>query len=131
MKALIVEDDFTNRKVLQKFLEPYAECDIAVDGNEAIEAFTKAAEQGTPYDLICLDIMMPEVDGHSVLKSVRGYEQSKGVAQEDSVKIVMTTALDDSMNVLGAFKHGCEAYVTKPIEKQKFYHELRKLRLID
>lgn len=131
MKVLIVEDDFTNRKILQRYLQPHGECDIAVDGDEAYEAFKGAFTARQPYDLVCLDIMMPRMDGHSVLKRIREYETEHGVNASDGVKIIMTTALDDSRNVLGAFKEGAEAYVVKPIEKQKLLHEIRKLGLLE
>jgi two-component system chemotaxis response regulator CheY len=131
MKVLIVEDDFTNRKVLQKYLEPFAKCDVAVDGREALETFSAALRAGEPYELVFLDIMMPQVDGHAVLRGIRELESSSGVVGDGASKVIMTTALDDSSNVLGAFSEGCEAYVVKPIDKQKLYHELRKLGCID
>ena len=131
MKALIVEDDSTNRMVLQKFLEPHAECRCAVDGKEALQAFKEAFEQGTPYELVCLDIMMPEIDGHAVLKQIREFEEESGVSAPEAAKIIMTTALDNSSNVLGAFRSGCEAYIVKPINKHTLYHEMRKLGLIE
>lgn len=130
MKMLIVEDDFTTRKILLKFLQPFGEIDVAVDGQEAVTAYREALSSGEPYRLICLDIMMPELDGHGVLKSIRDIEQAQKVKADDVVKIVMTTALGDSSNVLGAFKGGCEGYVVKPIDKQRLLTELRKLNLI-
>ena len=130
MKMLIVEDDCTTRKILLKFLQPFGEIDVAVDGQEAVTAYREALSSGEPYRLICLDIMMPELDGHGVLKSIRDIEQAQKVKADDVVKIVMTTALGDSSNVLGAFKGGCEGYVVKPIDKQRLLTELRKLNLI-
>lgn len=76
MKTLIVEDDFTSRLLLQTFLNPYGESHVAVDGIEAIEAFMLACAEKYPYDLVCLDIMMPRMDGHEVLKRIRGMEES-------------------------------------------------------
>ena len=93
MKILIVEDDFVCRKVLQKMLATYGEVEIAVDGNEALEAFRLAQENGETYDLICLDVMMPEMDGHEVLAQIRKTEEVAGVGGLDRVKIMMTTAL--------------------------------------
>lgn len=127
MKVLIVEDDFTARKILLKFLAPFGECDVAIDGNEALQAFRAAFESGEPYELMCLDIMMPHLDGHSVLKAVRAFENERGIPPSGGVKVIMTTALSDSINVLGAFKEGCEAYVVKPIEKARLISEIKKL----
>lgn len=48
MRILIVEDDFVGRKVMHKLLMEYGECDIAVDGAEAVKAFDLAWESGNP-----------------------------------------------------------------------------------
>lgn len=130
MKVLIAEDDFTSRRVMSKLLSKYGECDITVDGREAITAFNMALESDEPYDLMCLDIMMPELDGYEVLRTVRLMEKEKKVAKEHQVKVIITTALNDQKNVARAFELGCEAYAGKPIVAEKFENELRKLRLI-
>ena len=78
MRVLIVEDDFVARRVLKEILSPYGECDIVVDGEEAVQAFRLAWEDEEPYDLICMDIMMPNVDGHESLKRIRLIEQEMG-----------------------------------------------------
>ena len=70
MRTLIVEDDFTNRMILRGFLSPYGECDIVIDGNEAIQAVKMAWEENKPYDLICMDIMMPNMDGQEAVTKI-------------------------------------------------------------
>jgi len=130
MKTLIVEDDFICRNVLQKFLSPHGECDIAVNGTEAVKAFSMAMQQGPRYDLICLDIMMPEMDGQAVLSTVRGIEKERGIGGHDGVKIIMTTALNDPKNVMQSFREQCDGYLVKPIDKLKLMQMLSELRLI-
>lgn len=131
MKVLIVEDDFTSRKLMQTILAPHGECDIAVNGKEAVEAFEAALEAGHPYDLICMDIMMPEMDGQEALKKIRALERDKGLRGDNEVKVVMTTALDDPKNVVEAYyKGGATSYIPKPIDRQLFIHLLRNLGLI-
>ncbi|MEA3226399.1 MAG: response regulator [Planctomycetota bacterium] len=130
MKCLIVEDEFTARKLLQVYLSDYGDCFVAVNGREAVQAFREALEEGQPYDLICLDIMMPEMDGHEALKLIRQIESERGIAGLDGVKVIMTTALDDSKNVMGAFRGGCEAYVVKPVAKENLIAEIEKLGLL-
>ncbi|HYB19358.1 MAG TPA: response regulator [Thermodesulfobacteriota bacterium] len=127
MKILIVEDDFVSRRILQKYLSPLGICEMAVNGREALSAFSLAWEEGEPYRLIFLDIMMPEMDGKEVLKSIRSMEMEKKVPEQDRAKIVMTTALNDPTNVLEAIKSQCNDYLVKPIEKKKLLEKLRKL----
>ena len=127
MRTLVVEDDFTSRLLIQRLLEPLGNVDIAVNGNEAMKAFLAAKSENVPYDLICLDIMMPEMDGHEVLRQVREAEQQSGTVGSDGVKVIMTTALADHKNVMKAFTGQCEAYLPKPIDKQKLYDNLEQL----
>ena len=130
MKTLIVEDDFTSRLLLQELLKSYGPSHIAVNGREGVEAVRLALEGNEPYDLICLDIMMPEMDGQEALRQIRDQEEARGILSSDGAKIVMTTALADSKNLISAYRSLCDAYLTKPIEKAKLLEELRKLGLI-
>lgn len=130
MKCLIVEDEFAARKLLQMYLSDYGDCFVAVNGREAVEAFREALEEEQPYDLICLDIMMPEMDGRQALKAIRQIESEHGIAGLDGVKVIMTTALDDSKDVMGAFRDGCEAYMVKPVGRENLLKEMEKLGLL-
>jgi two-component system chemotaxis response regulator CheY len=129
MKILIVEDDFTSRLLLQEILKVYGQCHIAVNGKEAVKAACAALEEGEPYNFICLDIMMPEMDGQEALRQIREHEEARGILSTDGVKIVMTTALCNIKNICGAFGSLCDGYLTKPIQKAKLLEELRKLGL--
>ncbi len=131
MRILIVEDDLGSRKLLQNILSPYGECDLAVDGEEALDAFKLAWKEQSPYDLIFMDIMMPKVNGHEALRNIRIYETEKGINSDKEVKVIMTTVLEDSKNVMTAlYKGGAVAYIVKPIDKQKLINELKDLGLI-
>ncbi len=131
MRILIAEDDFISRTIMKKYLTQYGECDVAIDGEEAVALFRLAMDEGRPYGLITLDIMMPKMDGQNVLKEIRSMESDNKIYGGDGVKVIMTTALSDKKNVLSAFKSQCEAYLIKPIDKNKIITELKKLRLIE
>lgn len=131
LRALIVDDDFYCRSYLQEILHPYAYCDIAVNGDEAIFAFRRAWSENKPYDLICLDLVMPEIDGHKALREIRAIEKEMGVAKDKQVKIIITTVLDNSKETHDAFfLGGATSFLVKPIEESLLLAELRKLGLI-
>jgi len=130
MRTLIVEDDFTSRLLLQSSLARYGECHIAVNGKEAVEAFRAAQASGQKYDLICMDIMMPEMDGQEAVREIRALEEAGGTLSTTGVKIIMTTALDDVKNVVQAFMGLCDAYLFKPIDTAKLLDHLRGFRLV-
>ena len=129
-KILIVEDDFVSRVLLQELLKGYGPSHIAVNGKEAIDAVRMALEAGEPYALICLDIMMPEMDGQAALREIRAMEEARGINSSRGAKVLMTTALDDPRNVVGAYRGLCDGYLVKPIEKVKLIEELRRLKFI-
>lgn len=130
MKILLAEDDFVTRKFMVNFLSKYGECDVTVDGMEAVDAFMMALEDGEPYDLVCLDIMMPVMDGYQALVGIRNLEKERGISEENAVKVIMTTALNEERNVNMAFELGCTVYSGKPIDQAKFEQVLKKLELI-
>jgi len=129
VKTLIVDDDFTNRLLLQEILKVHGPVHVAVNGKEAVEAVAVARKnKEEPYDLICLDIMMPEMDGQEALNTIRTDEERAGVIKK--CKIIMTTALGDSKNVIESFKKQCDGFIVKPVSKAKLLEQLQTLDLI-
>lgn len=125
VKFLIVEDDFTSRIFLQDILLEFGRVHIAVNGVEAIEAFSPAS-----YDLILLDIYMPGLNGHEVLKVIREKEKLRGLGGSDGVKVFITSSSKATDDVLGAFREQCDEYVSKPYDKKEILKLLRKHGLI-
>jgi len=132
MKTLIVEDDFLSRSLLSTLLSTYGDCHVAVNGAEAVKAVERAFSDGEPYDLICLDIMMPVMDGQQALIEIRKIEENCASANNTTARIIMVTALDDSKNIMQAFHQGqCDAYLTKPVDREKLLTRIRDLGLIE
>jgi two-component system chemotaxis response regulator CheY len=130
MRILIAEDDYVSRKFLFKFLSDYGDCDLTVDGMEALDAFMMAIKEKAPYDLVCLDIMMPKLDGVKTLKGIRDIERKEGVKDSKRCKIIMTTALNDVKTINKTYDQDCEAFAVKPINTEKFLEVMRRLGLI-
>ncbi|HAL03360.1 MAG TPA: response regulator [Lachnospiraceae bacterium] len=130
MKILIAEDDYASRNSIRNFLKQFGDCDITIDGMEASDAYLMALEDGNPYDLVCLDVMMPVMDGYQALESIRNIEKSHGISGKDATKIIMSTALNEEKNVQKAYELGCTTYLAKPIDLELLKKALLKLELI-
>lgn len=130
MRMLVVEDEPVSRLLLQKILEPYGEVHVAVHGREAVEAVRTALEKGERYDLICLDIMMPELDGQAALRMIRESEETVGITSTRGAKIIMVTALDDAKTIVDAYRELCDGYLVKPVDRGKLNELLRTFNLL-
>ena len=130
MRILVTEDDFVSRKLISSYLSRYGECDIAADGKEALFAVELLLKENKHYDLICLDIMTPNMDGHEALRKIREIEERYGRPLGTGAKIVMTTALSDSKSILESFKDNCDAYLVKPVKGSDIKNTLQELNLI-
>ena len=119
MKALIVDDDFTNRLLLQTFLSRYGECHIAVNGKEAVEAVRLARKQGHKYDFICMDIMMPEMDGYETTKAIR---KLPGIGALPIIALTAKAMKGDREKCLQA---GASDYVAKPVDLSYLFSVMR------
>ncbi len=103
VKILVVDDESRMRKLIKDFLKVKGyEIFEAADGEEALKIFE---EHENKMDLILLDVMMPKLDGWSVLRQIR---------QVSSVPIVMLTARGEEQDELFGFELGVDEYITKP-----------------
>jgi two-component system chemotaxis response regulator CheY len=129
-RVLLVEDDFDSRSLLQGFLSEYAECHIAENGREAVEAFRAALERQQGYHLICMDILMPEMDGREAVRQIRALEEEQEILSTSGVKILMTSAVEDMQEMICCFHELCDSYLTKPVDLAKLLAQMRVYHLI-
>lgn len=129
MKILVIDDNLASRKLLQSYLVDYGTVQTASNGLEAYEAIKLCIESGDRYDLICLDIVMPEMDGRTLLKNIRQLESEYSISDAQKAKIIMTTALDDRMDIIESFNEGCEGYIIKPVDKDHLKRVIEQLAL--
>lgn len=130
MKTLIVEDDPVSRFILETTLRVHGPTTLLFNGSQASARILQALDEGQPFDLVTLDIMMPEVDGQTALRQIREAENRFGLPPASRSRIVMTTALDDQKNVFAAREGACDGYLVKPIRKAALLALVRQLGLI-
>jgi two-component system, chemotaxis family, chemotaxis protein CheY len=130
MKTLVVEDVCMMRNLLKRLLSPYGKCDTVEDGREALIKFNQAWTSEDKYDVIFLDLMLPEISGDEVLKEIRDLENYMGVKSKEQVKIIICSALSDYENVIKVVKSQCDAYISKPFDKKTIFKTLKKVKLV-
>ena len=100
---LVVDDEQRMRKLIKDFLKAKGYSILeAEDGEEALDIFE---ENRNKITLILLDVMMPKLDGWSVLRQIR---------QDSNVPIIMLTARGEEQDELFGFELGVDEYITKP-----------------
>ncbi len=125
-RILVVDDNEDNRYTLTRRLrrEGYTDVVTAGDGREALGRLAE-----TDFDLVLLDIMMPEMDGYSVLEKLRA---SGRLA---SLPVIVISAIDDFDSVVRCIEMGAEDYLRKPFNatllKARIAGVLEKKRLRD
>lgn len=129
MKALIVDDCMIARELLMVALERYARADQAEDGYQAIRMVEQALQQDTPYDLICLDLTMPGINGHETLREIRAREDQLTPGSRATVfMITASSSPDDMMEAL--LSGSCDDFLTKPVMNRTLVELLQKHGLV-
>ncbi len=128
MRVLVVDDNEEICKLACRVLAPYGECDYVLGGDLAINAVQDRWNGRKPFDVVFLDIMMPDKDGISTLREIRALEKTRSI--QDSLKIIMLTAFNDANHVLNAFREQADGYIVKPFDEDKLLDEMLKLGLV-
>lgn len=127
MKTLIVDDEAVSRKMLERIMRSFGDCMTVSSGAEAVVAFEAGWQDWTPFDLVTLDVSMPDMQGIDVLRRIRHLEATKQVSPERRAKIIMVTAHAEKETVIAAIRGGCNDYITKPFHQAIIAKKLLKL----
>lgn len=130
MKFLLVDDEFVSRKKCHKILSQYGECDVAINGLEALNAFVRAHNENDPYNLIFLDVEMSGLDGNQVLRKIRQWEKSRDITSSNIVKIIIISANDSKEALETSMKAGCDTYISKPINRDKLAKAFKQVHYL-
>lgn len=118
LKVLLAEDIVVNQMVARKLIEKFGHrVDVVSNGLEAVEAV-----KNLPYDLVFMDLLMPEMDGLSATRRIRQLEEGKG-----DIQIVAMTANATNEDVQACIEAGMNDFVSKPVHKEKLAESLLKV----
>jgi CheY-like chemotaxis protein len=95
LKALVVDDSEFSRQITSMVIRKIFNCDEAEDGLVAVKKHREAIDSGAPYDIIFMDIIMPEMDGKKAVRRIREYEESIGQEKSPIIMISASEPIDD------------------------------------
>ena len=124
-RILVVDDGADNRDVLRRRLERSGHAvETAEHGRRALELLT-----AMPFDLVLLDVLMPELDGFAVLEAIKGNPALR------DIPVIMISALDEMASIVRCIEHGAEDFLPKPFDpvllRARINASLEKKRLRD
>ena len=131
MKILIVDDSIAQRTMLKTILSSHGECHLEPDGAKGLLAFVQAFDMGKPFDLVVMDIMMPEMDGHTAVKKIVQIMDKSNNPNSKRAKILMLSSRSDPEDMLKAqFENKADSYLIKPVNQATLTEALCNLGLI-
>jgi len=129
MNILVVDDEIVSRKKMMKILSGFGTCVGVKTGKGALRAVKTALENWQLYNLITLDVSMPDISGVDVLSAVRKMETDRGLAADEKSKILMVTSHSD-IETVKACVGKCDGYIIKPFNKEVMTGKIKKTGLL-
>ena len=116
-KVLVVDDNKTNRIILVKMVESFGCCspEAVESGVEAIRILKQAVHTEKPFDLVLLDLQMPEMDGEETLRAIKDDPEIKDVS------VIILTSIGERGDASRLEALGCAGYLTKPIKQSQLF----------
>ena len=125
-KILIVDDSASIREQFSAILTPLAECHMAVNGQEAVDLIRETQGKGKNFDMVIMDVIMPEKDGLTAVKEIREFEKENGWDGDNTLTIIIATTIKDQARILVAqYECGADAYIAKPFTEETVLQTLR------
>ena len=128
MKTLVIDAEEAIKQSICGIFADTGACDGANDGNMGLELIKQAFEISQPYALIILDIVLPEIDGHTIIKQIRQWEIDRGIDTLNEAKILVVSRRRDEPTILRAFRNGATGWISKPVAMEEIVHKLNNLK---
>ncbi len=130
MRTLVVEPSPVNRAFLLGVMEDQGPCVAAATAGEGLRLFLQALEREEPFDVVFLDVQLPDMNGLQALETMRAEEARLGVPPLKAAKALITSAADDERAAARAYFQGqAISYLTRPLTVGKIFNELERFGL--
>ena len=127
LRILVADDDEGSRLMMERFFRSLGWCDLVVNGLEAVEAVEASMAEGEPYDVICLDMFMPRMNGDRALKEIRFLEKEEGIPSRYEAVVIMVTGQEQEKVAVDAYSQGrCTDYLLKPIDRGRLFNAVAR-----
>jgi two-component system chemotaxis response regulator CheY len=130
MRILVVDDDFISRTQIKSLLSVYGDCDVAPSAEVSLLMIKDSLENQIPYDLVTMDVDMPNIKGQEAVHMIREMETALGIAGDAQMKIVMVTVKNKVKDVSAAYQENCSAYIVKPATAQNIKEVLATIGIV-
>lgn len=125
MNILIVDDGIVSRTKMETILKTVGVCTVEEHARNALETFEAALASGRPFDLVTLDIQMPDMDGIELLHTLRQLEQDQLRPDQPRARIFMVTSQADKDSLITCLQAGCDGFIVKPFNRETLFEKLR------
>jgi CheY-like chemotaxis protein len=125
LSVLVAEDNEINALLMRSLLTKLGHrVVIAINGEAALESWLGASSAGTPYDLVLMDIQMPQLDGIETTKRIRAHEAARGGHHTPILALTANTLVEDRY---ACFEAGMNGFLIKPLDREKLEEALAGL----
>ena len=125
LSILVAEDNEINALLMRSLLTRLGHrAVITTNGEQALESWLAAKSAGTPYDLVLMDIQMPQLDGIETTKQIRGLEANQPGRQTPILALTANALVEDRY---ACFEAGMDGFLIKPLDREKLADALANL----
>jgi two-component system, chemotaxis family, chemotaxis protein CheY len=124
IKTLIIDDEIQGYTCIKSML---GVCDIVESGLIGVEYAETALKIKSYYNLILLDVVIPDLDGIEVIRKIRDLEKSYNIKSSSEAKVVVVSSRRDEPTILEAFRNGATGGIDKPVATDLFLIKLKNL----
>ncbi|MBF0551224.1 MAG: response regulator [Deltaproteobacteria bacterium] len=127
MKVLIVDDEPETRQAMLGIMEQLGECQAVENGSQAVAAFGKALNDLDLFDLIIIDIKVPQMGGVDALKKIRKLEKDNNLPGSMQAIVMVVTAYSDKNYINACLAAGCDHYILRPFDADVFERKIERI----